>query len=186
MKKPSLFELFISFAKIGAMTFGGGYAMIPMLEKECVIKHKWIGEDELLNFFAVAQCTPGVIAVNTATFIGYKKRGVIGGIVATLGVTAPSLVIIISIANFLLFFNNNVYFDKIFSGIRVSVCALIAKSLVDIAKKSIKNFMQVAVALISFLLPVFINISPALIVVIVGVFSLIYVRCKRLKHNDLS
>ncbi|MBQ7866215.1 MAG: chromate transporter [Clostridia bacterium] len=93
-----LFDLFRAFFTIGALTFGGGYAMLPMLEREIVTKHSWATNEELLNYFAIGQCTPGIIAVNTATFVGYKVKGVIGGIVATLGVVAPSMVIITIIA----------------------------------------------------------------------------------------
>ena len=93
-----LWELYRSFFTIGALTFGGGYAMLPMLERELVEKHRWVTQEEILNYFAIGQCTPGVIAVNTATFVGYKLRKVVGGIVATLGVISPSIVIIVTIA----------------------------------------------------------------------------------------
>ena len=93
-----LWDLFRAFFMIGAMTFGGGYAMLPMLEREIVQKHKWATQEEILNYFAIGQCTPGIIAVNTATFVGYKTKKEIGGIVATLGVVAPSIVIITVIA----------------------------------------------------------------------------------------
>ena len=95
-----LLDMFFTFARIGGLTFGGGYAMLPMLQKEVVEHRGWATEDELMDYYAVGQCTPGVIAVNTATFIGYKQRGVIGAIFATLGVVFPSLVIIITIAAF--------------------------------------------------------------------------------------
>ena len=94
-------DMFLTFAKVGVMTFGGGYAMLPILEREVVQNKKWATEEELMNYFAVGQCTPGVIAVNTATFIGYKYRGIPGAILATAGVIFPSLVIIIIIAAFL-------------------------------------------------------------------------------------
>ena len=93
-----LFELFISFARVGVMTFGGGIAMLPILENEIVERKKWATKEELLDYYAIGQCTPGIIAVNTATFIGYKKKGTVGGIAATLGVIFPSVVIILLIA----------------------------------------------------------------------------------------
>ena len=93
-----LFNLFISFFKIGIMTFGGGYAMLPMLENEIVTRNKWATMEEIMDYFAIGQCTPGVIAVNTATFVGYKKKKIIGGIVATLGVITPSIIIICLLA----------------------------------------------------------------------------------------
>ena len=93
-----LWTLYRAFFMIGALTFGGGYAMLPMLEREIVAKHKWATQEEILDYFAIGQCTPGIIAVNTATFVGYKQKGIIGGIVATLGVVSPSIVIIMVIA----------------------------------------------------------------------------------------
>ena len=97
----SLFQLFITFARIGGLTFGGGYAMLPMLQREVVKNHQWATEEELMDYYAVGQCTPGVIAVNTATFVGNKLFSTLGGIVATLGVIFPSLVIITIIAAFI-------------------------------------------------------------------------------------
>ena len=97
-----LWELFITFAKVGVMTFGGGYAMLPILQREVVENKKWASEEELVDYFAIGQCTPGVIAVNTATFVGQKRRGVAGGILATLGVVFPSLVIICILAGLLI------------------------------------------------------------------------------------
>ena len=106
-KDASLFDLYISFFKIGLFTFGGGLAMIPMLEKEIVDKRNWCTTEEIMDYYAVGQCTPGIIAVNTATFVGYKYRGVLGGIMTTLGVITPSLLIITLIATFLKNFANN-------------------------------------------------------------------------------
>ena len=89
-----LFKLFLTFAKVGCFTFGGGYAMLPLLQKEVVEKNNWATEEELMDYFAIGQCTPGIIAVNTSTFIGYKRKGIIGGIAATLGMVFPSIIII--------------------------------------------------------------------------------------------
>ena len=133
-----LFDLFRAFFTIGALTFGGGYAMLPMLEREIVSKHKWATNEELLNYFAIGQCTPGVIAVNTATFVGYKVKGVIGGIVATLGVVAPSILIITVIAMVLQNFMDIVWVQHAFAGIRVAVCALITISVVKLFKSNVK------------------------------------------------
>ena len=118
-----LWELFRSFFMIGAMTFGGGYAMLPMLEREIVNKHKWGTQEELLDYFAIGQCTPGIIAVNTATFVGHKVKGVWGGIAATLGVVSPSLIIITVIAMVLENFMDILWVQNAFAGIRVAVCA---------------------------------------------------------------
>ena len=120
-----LFDLFWTFAKIGSITFGGGYAMLPIIQREIVEKKKWATEEEVMDYYAVGQCTPGVIAVNTATFIGYKLRGIFGGIFATLGVVFPSLVIIMVIAAFLKNFAEFEIVKHAFGGIRVAVVALI-------------------------------------------------------------
>ena len=158
--KPSLWDLFTAFARIGVLTFGGGVAMLPMLEKECIEKHQWATEDEMIDYFAVGQCTPGVIAVNTATFIGYKMRGAIGGIIATLGVVFPSFVIIVAMASVLKMFQDNVYVMKAFSGIRISVCALMLSAVLRLAKKAVTNIPTAVVAVVSFALQVFLGVSP--------------------------
>ena len=116
-----LWELYRSFFTIGALTFGGGYAMLPMLERELVEKHHWVTQEEILNYFAIGQCTPGIIAVNTATFVGYKRRKVVGGIVTTLGVISPSLIIITVIAALLSNFMDILWVQHAFAGIRVAV-----------------------------------------------------------------
>ena len=127
-----LFDLFWTFCKIGALTFGGGYAMLPLIQREIVENKKWSTEKEILDYYAVGQCTPGVIAVNTATFIGYKLRGIIGGIVATLGVIFPSIVIILIIATFLQNFADLAIVQSAFAGIRVAVVALIITTVVKL------------------------------------------------------
>ena len=130
-----LIKLFFTFARIGGFTFGGGYAMLPMLQKEVVEKYKWVTNDELLDYYAIGQCTPGVIAVNVATFIGQKQKGVPGAIVATLGVVAPSVVIIGVIAAFISGFRDLEVVQWAFSGIRAAVVALILSSVIKISKK---------------------------------------------------
>lgn len=163
--KPSLWDLFTAFARIGVLTFGGGVAMLPMLEKECIEKHQWATEDEMMDYFAVGQCTPGVIAVNTATFIGYKTRGTVGGIVATLGVVFPSFAIIVAMASVLKMFQDNVYVMKAFSGIRVAVCALMLSAVLRLAKKAVTNIPTAVVAVVSFALQVFLGVSPVYIAI---------------------
>lgn len=163
--KPTLWELFTAFVRIGVLTFGGGVAMLPMLEKECIEKHQWATEDEMMDYFAVGQCTPGVIAVNTATFIGYKTRGTVGGIVATLGVVFPSFAIIVAMASVLKMFQDNVYVMKAFSGIRVAVCALMLSAVLRLAKKAVTNIPTAVVAVVSFALQVFLGVSPVYIVI---------------------
>ena len=172
-KKTSLWTLFFTFAKIGVMTFGGGYAMLPILEREVVTNHKWTTGEQMLDYYAIGQCTPGVIAVNTATFIGHKERGTIGAIIATLGVIFPSLLIILSLASVLQLFQDNVYVQKAFGGIRIAVCALIASTVIKLAKKTIRSIIAAIITIASFCLEIFLGVSPIIIVASVIVFGLI-------------
>ena len=160
-----LFDLFWTFCKIGALTFGGGYAMLPLIQREIVENKKWSTEKEILDYYAVGQWTPGVIAVNTATFIGYKLRGIIGGIVATLGVIFPSIVIILIIATFLQNFADLAIVQSAFAGIRVAVVALIITTVVKLIKSSIKDYLGVIIAIIAFVISAFIGLSPVYVVI---------------------
>lgn len=132
-------ELFLTFAKIGVCTFGGGYAMLPILQRELVENKHWATEDDLADYYAVGQCTPGVIAVNTATFVGSKQRGVAGGIVASLGLVFPSVVIILVIAAFLQNFMHIQWVIHAFNGIRAGVVALILSSVIKLIRNGVKD-----------------------------------------------
>ena len=158
-------DLFLVFAKIGVMTFGGGYAMLPMLERELIDNRGWTTNEELMAYFAVAQCTPGVIAVNTATFIGYKLYGNLGGIVATLGVVFPSLVIITTIAGVLTNFADIPAVKHAFAGVRVCVCVLIFNAVVKLWKGAIKDKTALVLFVVIFLLSVFLDVSPVVYVI---------------------
>ena len=142
-----LADLFLTFAKMGVMTFGGGYAMLPILQREVVEKKGWATEEELSDYFAVGQCTPGIIAVNTATFIGYKEAGIPGGILATLGVVFPSIVIITLIAAFLSNFADIPVVRHALGGVNAAVVALIAASVIKLGKSTLKNTPSVAIYL---------------------------------------
>ena len=131
------FDLFWTFAKIGVCTFGGGYAMLPILQRELVEKRHWASEEELSDYFAIGQCTPGIIAVNTATFVGHKLKGPVGGVVATLGVVFPCLVIIMLIAAFLQNFAQLPVVIHAFNGVRACVCALILSSVLKLRKSTV-------------------------------------------------
>lgn len=166
-------DLFLVFAKIGVMTFGGGYAMLPMLERELIDNRGWTTNEELMDYFAVAQCTPGVIAVNTATFIGYKLYGNLGGIVATLGVVFPSLVIITTIAGVLTNFADIPAVKHAFAGVRVCVCVLIFNAVVKLWKGAIKDKTALVLFVVIFLLSVFLDVSPVVYVIacaVAGIF----------------
>lgn len=148
------FDLFLTFAKVGVCTFGGGYAMLPILQREVVEKKGWATDEELTDYFAVGQCTPGIIAVNTATFIGYKYKGIPGGVLATLGVVFPSLVIITAIAAFLSNFADIPVVRHALAGINAAVVALIASSVWKLGKTTLKNGAALAIFLCVLLLAV--------------------------------
>lgn len=157
-----LFELFWSFFQIGLLTFGGGYAMLPMLQREVVEKHRWATEEELLDTYAIAQCTPGVIAVNTATYIGHKRRGFLGSLTATVAVVLPSLILISVIALVLQRFSDVPVVVHAFAGIRVAVAALVLHALIQLYRKGVKgalgNFLFVA----AFFVMVLTDVSPVI------------------------
>ena len=161
--------LFWTFARIGGLTFGGGYAMLPMLQREIVEKQGWATEEELADYYAIGQCTPGVIAVNTATFIGSRRRGVPGGIVATLGVAFPSLVIITIIAACLQNFAEYRVVQDAFAGISVCVCVLIFNAVRKLWKKSVIDRGALVIFAAVFLCSALTGLSPVVLVVAAGV-----------------
>ncbi len=162
---PELLKMFLVFAKIGVMTFGGGYAMIPMLSRELAEKRDWTTDEELADYYAVGQCTPGVIAVNVATFIGSKRRGIPGGIAATLGVAFPSLVIICALAAVLSSFAQYEVVQHAFAGIRIAACALILSAKIRLLKKSVKDIAGAVIFAAVLLLSLFLKLSPVILVV---------------------
>ena len=171
-----LLSLFLSFAKVGVMTFGGGYAMIPILEREIVENRKWASSEELMDYYAVGQCTPGVIAVNTATFIGYKVAGPAGGVAATLGVVFPSVVIICLIAGILTNFADIPAGKSAFTAIRVCVCVLIFNAVVKLWKGAVKDKAGLVLFLIVFVLSLFFDISPVIFVLFCALAGLLLTR----------
>ena len=179
-----LLLLYITFCKIGAFTFGGGYAMLPMLESEIVKKHKWATNEELLDYFAIGQCTPGVIAANTATFIGYKKKGILGGIIATLGVITPSVIIISIITMIVNNFSDIKWVQNALCGIRVCVCVLICNSVIKISKSAIVDRYSFILFLIAFAVAVFLNISTVYIVILAGLSGYLIKKLSSVKKED--
>lgn len=168
-----LVELFITFAKIGVLTFGGGYAMLPIIQREVVENHKWATEKEVMDYYAIGQCTPGVIAVNTATFIGQKQKGTIGGIVATLGVVFPSLVIITIIAAFISNFSDLEIVKNAFAGIRICVCALILNAVIKLWKSSVIDKVTLGIFILVVILAIFTDLSPIILVVASGIIAIV-------------
>ncbi len=158
-------DLFLTFAKIGAFTFGGGYAMLPMFQRELAEKHGWVTNEEILDYYAVAQCTPGVIAVNTATFVGSKLRGARGGAVATLGVATPAVIIITVIALFLQHFAEYPVVKHAFAGIGVAVTVLITGAVIKLWKNNIKGMFSFVLFAAGLAVSVLTNWSPVWVVI---------------------
>lgn len=168
-----LFQLFLTFFKIGAGTFGGGLAMLPILEREVVEKRRWISSSQLYDYYAIGQSTPGIIAVNVATFTGYVRRGITGAIVATTGIVCPALIIITLIAAFFENFSHIIWIQKALSGINISVSVVITASLIKIAKKSCIDILTVCIAVVSFLLMLVFNVQGVFIVLASSVIGII-------------
>ncbi len=168
-----LFSLFFTFAKVGVMTFGGGYAMLPILQREICEKKKWATDEELMDYFAIGQCTPGIIAVNTATFIGQKCKGVLGGIVATLGVVFPSLIIISLLAGVIEAFKDIQIVGYAFGGIRVCVCVLILNAVVKLFKKAVVDWKTLSIFVVVTLASTFFtSLSPIIFVLSAAVLGI--------------
>lgn len=174
-------EIFSTFAKIGAFTIGGGYAMIPIIQREVVEKKRWIGEEEFLDILAISQSAPGILAVNISIFLGYKLRGFKGSVVATLGSALPSFTIILAIAIFFTGYQENPTIVKIFKGIRPAVVALIAVPVINLAKKSKLNVYTAFFALATALLIALLKISPLYILLVTAIIfiALLIFREKR-------
>ena len=160
-----LWDLFVTFMRIGGFTFGGGYAMLPMIQKEVVENRGWATEDDIMDYYAVAQCTPGVIAVNTATFVGHKQKGVLGAISATLGVITPSVIIITIIALFLQNFRELEIVNYAFGGITVCVCVLIFNAVWGLWKKNVKGTRAIIIFAIALAVMLLLDPSPVFVVV---------------------
>ena len=153
-------ELFLTFAKMGVMTFGGGMAMLPILQREVVEDRHWATEEELVDYYAIGQCTPGIIAVNTATFVGQTRKGALGGIVATLGMVFPSLVIISILAGLITNFSSVTWVQDAFAGIQVCVCVLIFNAVVKLLKKSVIDKRTSVIFLLVMIGSTLLNLSP--------------------------
>ena len=169
-----LLQIFLTFFKIGAFTFGGGYAMIPLIQREAVEKHHWVTDTDILDIVAIAESTPGPIAINAATFVGYRQAKVLGAIVATLGVIAPSYIIITIIATVLSHFAEYPAVIHAFAGIRVAVCALIVSSVIKLAKGSLKKYWHIALAVGAFMVVALFKLSPVYVVIACAVLSFIF------------
>ena len=168
-----LLDLFLTFAKMGVMTFGGGMAMLPILQREVVDTKHWVTEEELVDYYAIGQCTPGIIAVNTATFVGQKKGGVPGGIVATLGLVFPSLVIISLLAGLITNFSHLAWVKNAFAGIQVCVCVLIFNATVKLLKKSVVDRRTAVIFVLVLVGSVLLNVSPVWFVILAALAGIV-------------
>lgn len=168
-----LLSLFLTFAKIGGFTFGGGYAMLPIMQRELAEKKKYTTNEEIVDYYAIGQLTPGVIAVNVATFIGYKTKGIIGGIVATVGVVFIPLIIITIIAAVLTNFYDNYYVQCALAGIRVAVIATIVKTIINLIKSSVKDIVTASILIFAFIF-MLLDVPATVVTVIAGVTGIIY------------
>ena len=164
-------QLFMAFFKIGLFTFGGGMSMLPMLQRELVESKQWLTEEEILNYFAIGQCTPGIIAVNVATFCGYKRAGLSGAIVSTIGIVCPSWIVITLIAGSISRFSDIVWIQRAMKGVYVAVAALLARAVFTFGKKIITDFVTAGIAVGAFLAMSVWNISGILIVLAAGIIG---------------
>jgi chromate transporter len=160
----TLLELYWIFFKVGLFTFGGGYTMLPILQKEFVEKKKWLDTENIIDYYTLSQCTPGIIAVNVSTYIGFKKKSYLGGIFSALGVITPSIIIISIIATILTNFLHIEAIGHAFAGIRVAVAALVIVTILDMYKKSVIDWLCIILYIASFILSVLTSISPVFIV----------------------
>lgn len=170
----NLFQLYWSFFKIGGLTFGGGLSMLPMLERELVQRRKWVTEEEILDFYAIGQCTPGIIAVNTATFVGYKKEKILGGIFATLGMISPSIIVISLVAAFFEMFLSNKWFAHALMGVRSVVCAMLINTIIGLGQKCLKNAYSWIICVIVLVLGFFTKIPTVVLVLMAAAVGIAF------------
>lgn len=179
--RQELSEIFITFFKIGAFTIGGGYAMLPLIEKEVVDNKKWVQEEEMIDIFAIVQSVPGVISINTSMFVGYKKAKLKGALCAAIGVILPSFLIILAIYYALSGIKDNIYLQKAFEGVRAGVTALIFLTAIKLTKKTIKSYISAIIAVIAFILMVFFEVHVILLIVAGGILGYIMSFARKVK-----
>lgn len=173
-----ILTMFLAFLKIGAFTFGGGYAMIPLIEAEIVDKHHWIEKEEFLDIIVISQTFPGALAVNSSIFIGYKIGGIIGSILALMGVVLPSFFIILIVVHFFLQFRNNPIVDLVFKGISAAVPMLILVAVTSLSKSINKNIANLFIVIITVIGISVLDIHPVLIILLSGIYGAVFLRKK--------
>jgi len=172
--KKKLTHLCISFLKIGAFTFGGGYAMIPLISKEIVERYHWLTDEEMINIFAIAECTPGVIAVNCATFVGYKVAGFLGSLLSTISVVLPAFITICIISLFYESFKDLLWVTYAFKGIRLGVIVLLMMAILKISKHAAFNIFNIGIFIAVIFISVLFNINTIFILLIVAAAGILY------------
>ncbi|GAB2044123.1 chromate transporter [Agathobaculum sp. TL06] len=166
-------EIYFTFFKMGMMTFGGGYAMLPILKREVVENKKWLTDEDIMDYYAISQGLPGIIAVNVSVMIGYTRSKLIGGITAALGVVSPCILIISFIAACMANFQDNIYVQHAFAGISICVCALIVSTVIDMGKKGIRDAFGVVLCCVTFLMVELSDISPIVIILVAAAMGII-------------
>ena len=186
-KLKEFLELYLAFVKIGAFTFGGGLAMMPIMQRELIEKRGWLTEEELIDYFAIGQSTPGIIAVNVSTFVGYKRLGVLGGIIGTIGVVTPSWVIIMLLAGAISSVDKYPLAQKALKGINVAVAALLTSVIVKFSKKTIKNIWNALFMLLAFALIYFLKVQSVWIIIaalVIGCLLTLYRQKKKARASS--
>lgn len=173
-----LFGLYFMFFKIGLQTFGGGYSMLPILQRYFVDNKKWVTDEEMLDYFTIGQCTPGVISVNVSTFIGYKRKKTLGGIVSTLGMITPSIIVILLISIFMEMFIGYEIVSHAFSGIRIAVSALIFSTFLNLYKKSVVDKKTFGIFLTVVIFGIFTSLKPVFLVIYGGILGYLFTNGK--------
>lgn len=174
--RPGLLELFFAFLRISSITIGGGYVMFPLMKAEVVDSKGWISDDEMVDYYALGQSIPGIIAMNTSTLIGYRKRGILGAVFSAAGMAAPSLIVILLIAAFLTPYFDNPWVQKAFAGIRAAVVAMIVMAVWQVGKKSASKLPTFGIAVGSFVLIIFAGLHPVLMILLGGCLGAILFR----------
>ena len=169
----TILELYVSFLKIGALMFGSGYTMLPLLSHEIVERRGWVTEDELMDAYALSQCVPGVIAVNTAAFVGQKRGGWGGAAAAVLGVISVPIVAILLVATVLMQFWNSPVMIDVFNGVRVAVAAVITSAVISLIRSSVKNWLGIALCIAGFVIIALLHLSPVFVVLLAVVVGLV-------------
>ncbi len=178
-----LWDLYAAWFRMGLFTFGGGYAMLPMIQKEAIEKYHWATEEEIMDYYALGQVTPGIIAVNTATFVGYKVKGTAGGIAATLGVISPSLIIITVIAGLITSFSDIPLVQSALHGIQIGVCVLLFEAIRRLFAKSVKDSSSLIICAAAFGLSTFTSIPTFVLVILAGAAGYAMYRMKKQKED---